>query len=192
MDVVTKTNKQSELENYFQSFRAHVIGADQEFEGPYGKKKIVYADWTASGRLYGPIEQILLNDIAPFVGNTHTETTVTGCSMTLAYHKAKDLIKEHVGAKPCDILISSNSGMTGVVNKFQRILGLKIHEKFRPSVELKVDDRPIVFVSHMEHHSNQTSWLETLADVERIGMPHFYWTHLLRAAALGQKSSIQY
>ena len=45
------------LEEYFQPFRSHVIGLNQEFDSPYGKKKIIYADWTASGRLYQPIEK---------------------------------------------------------------------------------------------------------------------------------------
>lgn len=156
------------LESYFTKFREHIIGKDQYFDSPFGRKKIIYADWIASGRLYEPIERRLLEHFAPFVANTHTETTVTGSSMTFAYHEAKRIIKEHVKAAPSDVLISSNSGMTGVVNKFQRILGLKVHEKFRSRVELPEADTPIVFVSHMEHHSNQTSWLETLADVEVI------------------------
>ncbi|MCP3932217.1 MAG: aminotransferase class V-fold PLP-dependent enzyme [Bacteroidetes bacterium] len=160
-----KTAKEQALETHFQKFRERVIGYDQTFQTPYGEKRIVYADWTASGRLYGPIEDRMQNQIAPFVGNTHTETTVTGSSMTMAYHHAKEIIKKHVGARESDILISSNSGMTGVANKFQRILGLKVHEKYRPSINIAEHDRPIVFVSHMEHHSNQTSWEETLADV---------------------------
>ena len=168
MSSSVATIKKTKLEEYFKPFRKNVIGADQTFQTPFGKQKIVYADWTASGRQYLPIEKLLMDEIAPFVGNTHTETTVTGCSMTIAYHKAKEIIKKHVGAKHSDILISSNSGMTGVVNKFQRILGLKIHEKYRELVDLPDELRPIIFCTHMEHHSNQTSWLETIADVEVI------------------------
>lgn len=153
------------LESYFEKYRAKVIGAEQAFETPFGIKKIVYADWTASGRMYGPIEDALINKITPFVGNTHTETTVTGCSMTMAYHKAKTIIKSHVNANENDALIAANSGMTGVVNKLQRILGLRVHEKHANKVILSGNEKPIVFVTHMEHHSNQTSWIETLADV---------------------------
>lgn len=155
-------------EQYFDRFRKNIIGIDQTFTGPYGEKKIIYADWTASGRMYGPIERRISDDIAPFVGNTHTETTVTGSSMTKAYHQAKDIIKNHVNAAETDILISSNSGMTGVVNKLQRMLGLKVHEKMRKKIEIPQSERPIVFVTHMEHHSNQTSWLETICDVDVI------------------------
>ncbi len=161
----TNTLTKTSLEKFFQPFRERTIGYRQTFTTPFGEKPILYADWTASGRLYDPIEERLCRQIAPYVGNTHTETTVTGRAMTLAYHKAKHLIKEHVGAHESDVLISSNSGMTGVVNKFQRILGLKIHEKYRSQVQLPPDRRPVVFVTHMEHHSNQTSWLETLAEV---------------------------
>lgn len=157
------------LEKYFEPYRKNVIGDNQVFTTAFGPKRIVYADWTASGRLYGPIEEKLSKEIAPWVGNTHTETSVTGSTMTHAYHKALQVIKKHVGAGEHDILISSNSGMTGVVNKFQRILGLKVHEKHRKKIKLSKEETPVVFVTHMEHHSNQTSWLETLADVEIIG-----------------------
>jgi selenocysteine lyase/cysteine desulfurase len=156
------------LENYFHPYRSNIIGIDQTFPTPYGEKRILYADWTASGRLYRPVEDFLSNEAGPFVGNTHTETTVTGSCMTQAYHLAKHIIKKHVGAREEHVLISSNSGMTGVVNKLQRMLGLKVHERFHSMVTLPEDERPVVFISHMEHHSNQTSWLETIAEVEVI------------------------
>lgn len=158
----------TEMEQYFKTFRNNIIGIDQEFDTPFGKQKIVYTDWTASGRLYRPIEDKLLNEFGPFVANTHTETTVSGTAMTNAYHEARHIIKHHVNAGPDDILITDGSGMTGVVNKFQRILGLKVPENLREFTTIPEEKRPVVFVSHMEHHSNQTSWLETIARVEVI------------------------
>ncbi|WP_348745668.1 aminotransferase class V-fold PLP-dependent enzyme [Tenacibaculum sp. 190524A05c] len=156
------------LEEYFQQFRKHIIGIDQEFTTPYGVKKLVYTDWTASGRLYRPIEEKLINEFGPFVANTHTETSTSGAAMTLAYHEARNIIKRHVNASKDDVLITEGSGMTGVVNKFQRILGLKVSENLKDYTTIPDEKRPIVFVSHMEHHSNQTSWLETIADVEVV------------------------
>lgn len=158
----------SPLEQYFSEFRKNIIGIDQEFESPFGKKKIIYTDWTASGRLYRPIEEKIMNTFGPFVANTHTETSITGTAMTKAYHHAKKVIKKHVNASENDVLINTGTGMTGVVNKFQRILGLKIPENLKTYTNIPDALKPIVFVSHMEHHSNQTSWLETMADVEII------------------------
>lgn len=158
----------TQLELYFQQFRNQIIGINQEFESPYGFKKIIYTDWTASGRLYRPIEEKLMNELGPFVANTHTETTVSGTAMTKAYHEARHIIKQHVHANADDVLINDGTGMTGVVNKFQRILGLKIPENLKDFMNIPAEKKPIVFISHMEHHSNQTSWLETIADVEVI------------------------
>jgi selenocysteine lyase/cysteine desulfurase len=162
------TESLKSLEQYFQQFRNNIIGVDQEFETPFGKKKIVYTDWTASGRLYRPIEEKIINDFGPFVANTHTETTVSGTAMTMAYHEARKIIKRHVNASINDVLITDGTGMTGVVNKFQRILGLKIPENLKEFTNIPKEKKPVVFISHMEHHSNQTSWLETIADVAII------------------------
>jgi selenocysteine lyase/cysteine desulfurase len=156
------------LEAHFAPFREHTLGAQQTIETPYGVKPIVYADWIASGRLYGPIERRMQDVIGPFVANTHTETSTTGTLMTRAYNSALKQIKAHVGAASDDAIICYGSGMTAVVNKFQRILGLRVHESYLERVSPATDERPIVFLTHMEHHSNQTSWLETLCDVEVI------------------------
>jgi selenocysteine lyase/cysteine desulfurase len=156
------------LEHYFQQFRDQIIGIDQNFISPFGEQKLVYTDWTASGRLYRPIEDKLTNEFGPFVANTHTETSTSGAAMTLAYHEARNIIKRHVNANSNDVLITEGSGMTGVINKFQRILGLKVSENLREYTTIPEEIKPIVFISHMEHHSNQTSWLETIADVEVV------------------------
>lgn len=162
----------SALENYFSAFRGNIIGNGQTFDSPFGRKAVVYADWTASGRAYQPIEECLQKEIMPFWANTHTETTITGKLMTRAYEQAKAIIKEHVQASDDDVLIFCGSGMTGAVNKLQRILGLRMPERIMDYVSgpLQIDEelRPVVFVTHMEHHSNQVTWLETIATVEII------------------------
>ncbi len=158
----------SPLEKYFQSFREKTIGNELYFDSPYGKQKVLYADWIASGRLYQDIEEKLLHDFGPYVANTHTETSELGTRMTLAYHQAQRIIKKNVNAGPEDVIISAGFGMTSVVNKLIRILGLKGCTDARATNCIKTKDRPIVFITHMEHHSNHTSWLETIADVEII------------------------
>ncbi len=153
------------LEKYFEKFRKNIVGIDQEFETPYGKMKINYGDWIASGRLYRPIECKITEEIGPYVGNTHTETSETGLRMTHAYHKSHQLIKQHLNAGPNDIIITAGFGMTAVINKFQRILGLKYCGEVADKKCIAEREKPVVFVTHMEHHSNHTSWYETSADV---------------------------
>jgi len=156
------------LEDYFAPFRENIIGCNQTFQSPYGLKKIVYADWIASGRLYSPIEKKMMDVFGPFVGNTHSESSITGTLTTLSYKQAHEIIKKHVNAGPDDVIITKGSGMTSMVNKFQRILGLKVPEQLKNFVRLPEELKPVIFVTHMEHHSNHTSWNETIADVAVI------------------------
>ncbi len=153
---------------YFQPFRKNIIGVDQIYNTPYGDKRMVYADWIASGRLYRPIEKRISEVIGPFVGNTHTENSETGRLMTRTYHLSHERIKKHVHAGPDDVILTTGFGMTGAIVKFQRILGLKTCTLLSGAECLKEKERPVVFLTHMEHHSNQTSWYETVADVEVI------------------------
>lgn len=150
-----------DLEHYFEKFRKNIVGIDAVYESPYGQKKVVYADWIASGRLYGPIEEKMLKVFGPMVANTHTESSEMGRFMTEAYHFALHEIKRHVHADSNDVIIMAGFGMTSAINKFQRILGLK-HLSVRFA---SPEDRPVVFVTHLEHHSNHTSWYETNVDV---------------------------
>ncbi|UJF34797.1 aminotransferase class V-fold PLP-dependent enzyme [Paenibacillus hexagrammi] len=157
----------STLEKFFQAYRNCVVGVDHRFETPYGWKKMVYADWTASGRLYGPIEKKITEIVGPFMANTHTEASAAGEMMSNWYRYARLVIKQHVNADvEQDVLLTCGSGTTGVINRFQRILGLRIPESLASQVNLADEERPLVIVTHMEHHSNHTSWLETTADVE--------------------------
>lgn len=156
------------MESYFSKFRSQIIGDDLTIVTPYGEKKVIYADWVASGRLHQGIEEKMVKDFGPFVANTHTETSETGVMMTLSYHRAQDLIKKHVNANQDDVIILSGFGMTSVINKMQRMIGLRSCGLVNHHTCLKEQigsEKPVVFITHMEHHSNQTSWLETSADV---------------------------
>ncbi len=157
-----------DLEQYFKPFREEVIGANTRFRTPYGLKKLRYFDWVASGRLYQPVEEKMTRMFGPFVANTHTETSEAGSRMTLCYRHAHDTLKKHVHAGPNDVIITAGSGMTTVVNKLQRILSLRTGNKRIRHDCVELSERPVVFITHMEHHSNQTSWYETIADVVMI------------------------
>jgi selenocysteine lyase/cysteine desulfurase len=166
----------SRLEAYFEKYRRNITGIDALIKTPYGIKKLIYADWIASGRLYNQIETRISGDIGPLVGNTHSESTSTGKAMTDAYHLAQKIVKRHVNANDDDILIFTGSGMTSAIAKLQRLLGLKVPEqainfcsysqgKFPSCKDIPNEKKPVVFLTHTEHHSNHTSWFETLAEV---------------------------
>lgn len=154
------------LEEYFSTFRKNTVG--HELRSLTGKHNLLYTDWTASGRLYRPIEDFLVNEIGPYVANPHTENTETGRHITNAYKEARAKIKKHVNANANDVLICTGAGATSAINKLQRLMGLTQNltkdttlsllnrlNPFRPS---KKTVEAVVFVSHMEHHSNHTSW----------------------------------
>ena len=145
------------LSEYFNPYRRNTIGCDQTMPLVSGEiKPILYADWVASGRLYKPIEAFMKDKIGPMVANTHTETTLTGTTMTQAYHDARNIIKDHVNAGASDSLFLVGFGMTAAVNKLQRILGMRLPEGCPDSCN--GDPKPLVIITHMEHHSNQITW----------------------------------
>jgi len=156
------------LTEHFSRFRQHIIGEGHDYSESSHNRDILYADWTASGRLYRPIEDFISHELGPYVANTHTETTLTGTTMTDAYHDAQKIIKQHVNAHDSDVLIAAGSGMTLVINKFQRMLGLRVPEKWRERLQIEEHEKPLVLVTHMEHHSNQTTWHECEVTLEIV------------------------
>lgn len=158
----------SSLQSYFAPFREHTIGINHHITTPYGRQPLLYADWTASGRLYEPIERRMLEAFGPYVSNPHTESNATGLTMTLAYNEARAIVKQHVHAGPNDALLFSGNGTTGAINKLQRILGLKQPEWLENLSPASPDDQPVIFVSHMEHHSNLLPWQESIGEVVTV------------------------
>lgn len=161
----SETTKPIELECHFSKFRGNTLGVNHSFESVYGKQNLLYADWVASGRLYIPIEDIMLTKIGPMIANTHSFSSQTGKTSTYAYNHARELIKKHVNAAKNDVLVTTGSGMTAALSKLQRIIGLRKNDNYRDFKPNYDNDRPVVFITHMEHHSNQVSWYETNADV---------------------------
>lgn len=159
---------QDQITAFFTPFRENVIGMDLTHELGGERRPVIYADWTASGRLYKPIEDYISHVLGPYVANTHTESTLTGGAMTKAYHQARQTIKDHVNADENDAIILAGAGMTVVINKLQRMMGLKIPEHIRNQVTIVEEDKPLVIITHMEHHSNQTTWQECEVTLEII------------------------
>lgn len=165
MNTTLDKTSLTELEQHFYKFRRNTIGVNHTFESAYGKQKLRYADWIAGGRLYTPIEDVMLHKIGPMIANTHSFSSETGKASTYAYQHARALIKKHVNANEQDCLVTTGTGMTAALNKLQRIMGLRSADNVYNVKLLYDDERPVVFITHMEHHSNQVPWHVTIADV---------------------------
>jgi len=165
METIIDKETITPLEQYFSKFRENTIGINHTFESVYGKQKVLYADWIASGRLYAPIEDIICSKIGPMIANTHSFSSETGKASTHAYQYARQLIKNHVNASESDVLVATGTGMTAALSKLQRIMGLRSGSNIGNANFQYEEERPVVFITHMEHHSNQVPWYETIADV---------------------------
>jgi selenocysteine lyase/cysteine desulfurase len=153
----------------FERVRAGLIGDDAVLDGPFGPRRVVYADYTASGRALDFIEDFIRARVLPRYANTHTESSSTGRATTRLREDARRTVRDAVGGTDEDLVIFTGSGATAAVNKLIGILELRLPagpaERYRLRDAIPERERPVVFVGPYEHHSNEVPWRETLAEV---------------------------
>jgi selenocysteine lyase/cysteine desulfurase len=152
--------------------RESVIGDDQTMLGPYGARRVTYADYTASGRALSFLEDVIRDEVLPRYANTHTESSGTGLQTTRLREDARQIIHGAVGGTADDGVIFCGSGTTGAVDKLIGVLNLRLPAGLDDQYDLQslipAGARPVVFVGPFEHHSNEVPWRETIADVVTI------------------------
>ena len=149
--------------------RSSVIGRDEVVDGPFGPRRVTYADYTASGRSLSFIEDYIRDAVLPLYANTHTESSGTGLQTTHFREEAREIIRRCVGASDDHAIVFCGSGTTGAVNKLIDVLGIRIpsnlEDKYSLSDHVPADERPVIFIGPYEHHSNELPWRESVADV---------------------------
>jgi selenocysteine lyase/cysteine desulfurase len=153
--------------------RSSVIGDDEAVAGPFGVRRVTYADYTASGRSLTFVEDYIRDAVLPLYANTHTESSGTGLQTTRFREEARAIVRRAVGgAAERHAVVFCGSGMTGSVDKLIGILGIRVPADLDDRYDLRAripkHERPVVFVGPYEHHSNELPWRESIADVVTI------------------------
>jgi selenocysteine lyase/cysteine desulfurase len=156
-----------------EHIRRSVIGDDEAADGPFGPRRVTYADYTASGRSLTFIEEYLRAAVLPRYANTHTESSGTGLQTSRFREEARHIIAAAVGADAQrDVVIFTGSGSTGAIHKLVDVLGLRLpaelDERYGLRDRIPAAERPVVFIGPYEHHSNELPWRESIADVVTI------------------------
>ena len=163
----------SQPDSLIDTIRAAVIGDDEAVMGPFGLRRVTYADYTASGRSLTFIEDYIRDSVLPLYANTHTESSGTGLQTGRFREEARSIIRTAVGGNREDhVVIFTGSGSTAAINKLVDVMNIRLpadlDDRYGLRAKIPAADRPVVFIGPYEHHSNELPWRESVVDLVTI------------------------
>jgi len=162
----------NDTERLIRAVAEAVVGDDLAITTPFGVRRLVYADYTASGRGLSFVEDFIREQVLPWYANTHTEASATGLVTSRLREQARAAVRQAAGAGDDTAVIFAGSGCTAAIDKLVGILQLRIpadlDRRYGLSERIPAAQRPVVLVGPYEHHSNELAWRETIADVVEV------------------------
>ncbi|XP_062554954.1 uncharacterized protein LOC134220005 isoform X5 [Armigeres subalbatus] len=143
----------------------NVIGKGVAFLGPFGRRKVVYADYASSGRSLQFLEDYINKEVLPAFGDTNCISAVTGLQSHLYDNEARDLVRVAVGATPEDEVIFCD-------NPAERLCFLLSNCGHHHPRTVAQSLSPVLFVSTSEPIRNLRLWIDAGWHVERIIKNH--------------------
>ncbi len=141
--------------DHIADLRDGLIGANAQIQTPYGSKKLIYADYVASGRALGQVEHFVMEEVLPYYANTHTDDSFCGAKMSALREGARAIVRNHCDASLGQhAVIFSGAGATSGLNQLVHMM--------------QVGAADTVLVGPYEHHSNLLPWRESGARVIEI------------------------
>ncbi|KAF5305900.1 hypothetical protein FQR65_LT07511 [Abscondita terminalis] len=146
-----KTEDVAKLLKYIDD---NIVGKNNAFLGPFGRRKVVFCDYIASGRSLQFIEEYILREVLPCFGNTWSTANITSIQTSLFRQEARELIKNAVNATDEEAVIFTDNGCEGAIQKIINTLDLI--------------EPPIILTGHNEDYDHLKLWQESGATVIKI------------------------